>query len=71
MGSLRRVHEINDLLRDLCISENFVFINNDCIGKDYLWNDGIHLLNEGKDILVNNFIDSINNLYNQSNIIQD
>ena len=65
------MREINDLLKDLCETEDFIFINNDSIGKGLLWNGGIHLVNEGKDMLVNNFIDHINNLYNASTYNHD
>ena len=37
------------------------FIDNRNIREQHLWNDGIHLQNQGKVILSNNFANSINN----------
>ena len=39
----------------------FIFIDNRNIREQHLWNDGIHLQNQGKVILSNNFANSINN----------
>ena len=37
-----------------------MYFNNDRIGKDNLWYDGIHLNNSGTIILANNFKDVLN-----------
>ena len=56
----KKAIEINDMLKDLCVRENFVFISNDSIRKEHLWIDGLHLLDEGTTILANNIINSLN-----------
>ena len=56
----KKVKEVNDFLRELCVGENFYFINNDFIKMEHLWKDGLHLLDEGTNILANNFINSLN-----------
>ena len=54
-----KIREVNDLLKDGCTRESFDFISNDNIGKDMLWNDGIHLVDQGRDILVDNIVGSV------------
>ena len=39
------------------------FINNDNISKGNLYKDSLHLLEAGKRILANSFINGINNYY--------
>ena len=56
------IRQVNDILRDECKKLEFSFICNDNISADYLWGDGIHLLDQGTYILGNNFVDTINNL---------
>ena len=55
-----KLTEINDFLSRRQNVNNFIYINNDRIGKDNLWNDGIHLNKSGTLILANNFIDVLN-----------
>ena len=52
----------NEILKRLCEEHKFIFIDNGRINEKHLWKDGMHLLESGKIILANNFIDSINNL---------
>ena len=52
---------MNDFLKELCTDNNFIYISNDFLTKDFLWNDGVHLLDEGTNMLVNNFIQYLNN----------
>ena len=40
---------------------NFHFIDNSNIKKVYLWKDGLQLNRSGKDLLMNNFWQDINN----------
>ena len=56
-----RVNKINSLLHEKCDLLHFIFIDNQNIREQHLWNDGIHLQNQGKVILSNNFANSINN----------
>ena len=59
-NEMKKVREINNILKSLCVTENFIFICNDSIGKEHLWKDGLHLLDGGTEILGNNFIKSLN-----------
>lgn len=56
------VRRVNDLLRDLCKTNGFHFINNDAITTDYLWKDGIHLQDIGTDTLSSNFCKILNDI---------
>ena len=57
----RKVRLVNDFLREFCTKEGFLYICNDFISKDFLWKDGVHLLDKGTNMLVNNFISSLKN----------
>ena len=57
-----KVNEINDLLKQRCVIENFGFISNETIRENHLWKDGIHLIDQGTTILANNFINVLNNV---------
>ena len=61
---------VNDLLNDesqdssisnMCRDNSFVFIDNNNVPTSSLFRDGLHLLEVGKRILANNFIDNLNN----------
>ena len=45
----------------MCRDNSFVFIDNHNILTSSLFRDGLHLLEVGKCILANNFIDNLNN----------
>ena len=51
-----RIKIINQMVSDICAAENFYFIDNRTITEEYLWTDGIHLLDHGTEVLVNNFL---------------
>ena len=53
----------NESLKHLCRANGFCFINNDNILEGNLYKDRLHLLEVGKRILANNFINGINNNY--------
>ena len=55
-----KLSEINEFLSRRQSVNNFKYINNDRIGKENLWNIGIHLNKSGTIILANNFIDVLN-----------
>ena len=59
------IFDINKKLRDLCIKHNFEFINHEQITSKLLWNDDIHLLDIGKSILGQNFVNRVNNFFPQ------
>ena len=53
----------NELLKNLCMTNGFCFVNNDNISEGNLYKDRLHLLEAGKRILANNFINGINHYY--------
>ena len=53
---------INRKIRKLCINYNYEFISNMQINKWDLWRDGILLQESGKILVVNIFINSVNNI---------
>ena len=57
------IFDINKNLRDLCMKYNFEFIDRQQITTKFLWNDGIHLLDTGKSILGQNFVNSVSNFF--------
>ena len=55
------IREINDILKEQCRENNFHFICNDNISRDYLWKDGVHLNDEGTSIFESNIVNFLNN----------
>ena len=53
------VHEINEILYKLCITNNFFFIAHTNISMQHLY-DEVHLNDDGMNVLSNNFINIIN-----------
>ena len=53
----------NESLKNLCRANGFCFVNKDNISEGNLYKDRLHLLEAGKRILANNFINGINNYY--------
>ena len=53
----------NESLKNFCRANGFCFVNNDNISEGNLHKDRLHLLEAGKCILVNNFIDGVNNYF--------
>ena len=58
--------DIKKKLRDLCMKLNFEFIDHEQITTRFLWNDGIHLLDEGKSILGQNFVNRVSNFFRKN-----
>ena len=54
------IRQVNDHLKDLCIANNYHYIDNDNISYDHLWKDGIHLKDDGTRILAGNFTNYLN-----------
>ena len=52
----------NNLLRTLCLEQGSTFIGNSAIARAVLWRDGLHLTNEGKNMLSNNFLQHLKNV---------
>ena len=51
---------INRMIKELCMSDGYEFIDNDNIPRDMLYKDGFHLLDKGKYFLSRNFIENLN-----------
>ena len=60
------IYDINKKLRDLCMKHNFEFIDHEQITSKFLWNDGIHLLDTGKSILGQNFVNRVSNFFRKN-----
>ena len=55
------ISSLNQRISNMCRDNSFVFIDNNNIPTSSLFRDGLHLLEVGKRILANNFIDNLNN----------
>ena len=53
-------HDLNTLLKELCIIHNFIFINNYNMSINDLCYDGVHLSKAGSDKLQSNFLFYLN-----------
>ena len=65
-----RIQNINSLIEEMCDIENFAYITNDNITQNHLWRDRLHLLESGKAILSQNYIDYLNHFYYTIDIFQ-
>ena len=65
-----RIKEINELFSIKCeqmeFMSDFTFIDNDNITEQHLWKDGIHLKENGKNILANNYLYYLYNFLHQA-----
>ena len=52
--------DVNSLLKLMCVGHNFIYIDNDFLGKDDL-DDEVHLSWDGRRKLVDNYIEFLNN----------
>ena len=68
---LKQVISIRSLrMRIISAIMNFyLFVNNDVINHIHLWKDGLHLNENGKVVLTNNFLNYINNFLYQNRIV--
>ena len=55
------ISSVNQRISNMCRDNSFVFIDNNNIPTSSLLRDSIHLLEVGKNILANYFIDNLNN----------
>ena len=67
------IKKVNNLLKTLCLEQGFTFICNGTIARAMLWHDGLHLINEGVNMLSNNFLQYLKNgpLGNYNGIFTD
>ena len=54
------IGKVNELIKDICKVEKCFYISNDNITHADLFKDGLHLLDNGKQILANNFVFKVN-----------
>lgn len=54
------IRKVNDVLRELCSKHKLHFVSNDNITRKHLCGDGVHLENEGTNILGDNIVSFIN-----------
>ena len=43
--------DINRMIKELCMSDNYEYIDNDNIPRDMLYKGGLHLLDKGKSFI--------------------
>ena len=53
---------INHVIKSMCDENNFIYLNNDNIPLSSLYDDGVHLMNDGIRIFANNMISTLNSL---------
>ena len=54
------IQQLNCLLFNECWRNGFTFVDNGAVSEIDLWTDGIHMIESGKRIIVNNLINSLN-----------
>ena len=50
-----------NFLHEECVKNSFYFIDNSAVAERDLWKDGVHMVESGKCLVVNNFICHLNN----------
>ena len=55
------ISSVNQRISNMCRDNSFVFIDNNNIPTSSFFRDSLHLLETGKRVLANNFIDNLNN----------
>ena len=65
------IRRVNDKLQELCQQHNFTYISNDEITREFLGEDGVHLLEDGVEILAGNFVNNIDRFYENIFNIED
>ena len=59
----KRRRELNILLKDMCYDFGFIFVDNENIRHEHLFNDGVHLNHDGSAVLGSNILHSLNNVF--------
>ena len=54
-----RANEVNSILKELCSRNNIIFIDNVDINNEHVCNDGVHLSENGLEILATNLLTSM------------
>lgn len=61
LHNLAFISALTKALKAKCLMHNFHFVNNWSIKKEHLRKDSLHLNRSGKDLLINNTLQGINN----------
>ena len=61
------ISAVNNILQVKYATNQFYFIDNSNTKKEHLWKDGLHLNRSGKDLLMNNILRSLNNIFFEEN----
>ena len=56
-----KVKAVNNILKEICRLNGLGFVDNSNIGLEHLYEDGLHLNDDGKALLADNFIYVLNN----------
>ena len=54
------IGKVNGLIKGICKVERCFYVSNDNITHANVFKDGLHLLDNGKQILANNFVFNVN-----------
>ena len=57
-----RCENLNKILQDQCLLNGFYFIDNSAIDTQFMY-DGVHLNNEGSEMLCDNYLSKLNSVY--------
>ena len=52
---------MNNLLKNICLEQDYKILQDNAIARAMLWRDGFHLTNEGTSMLSNNSLQYLNN----------
>ena len=57
------IYQLNKSIKELCQKHGYSFIDNSNVSSENLWQDGLHLNNSSKGVLLNNYIVTLNDSY--------
>ncbi len=57
-----KIWEMNNVLKDMCLQNNFEFIENkNVVLSEHVWKDGVHFNNEGTNVFFDNILECLSN----------
>ena len=60
----RRLRDVNDIVEEYCKYYNFIYLDNkDIVFDKHLKDDGLHLNPDGREMLTNKFVNTMQNIY--------
>ena len=69
-SAFANIAKISEGTKNICISNNFEFIEHNQIAAKDLWKDCIHLTESGKVFLARNLLDAINVFFMQHPVLK-